>query len=81
MGAKYIATLSRAGADNITKKTFVKEMKDIGVDLLIYHGSVVDIKDVRRLKELTGQHPIRGIVQGAMVLQVVLPLTSMNKLC
>lgn len=48
-------------------------MSDAGVNLIIHRGSVINIQDLINVKELTRQWPIRGVVQGAMVLQVSLP--------
>ena len=70
LGAKHIATLSRSGADTIKNKAAIKEMLDIGVKLTIHQGSVAEIKDITKVQKLAGNRPIRGIVQGAMVLQV-----------
>ncbi|KAH9204906.1 polyketide synthase, partial [Leptodontidium sp. 2 PMI_412] len=69
LGAKHIATLSRSGIEGSNKKEFVKEMRDAGVNLIVEHGSVVKIGDLKKLKERTKQWPIRGVVQGAMVLE------------
>jgi NAD(P)-dependent dehydrogenase (short-subunit alcohol dehydrogenase family) len=70
LGAKHIATLSRSGADNENKSAFVREMREAGVNLIIQQGSVTEIEDVKKLKDLVGKRSIRGIIQGAMVLQV-----------
>ncbi len=73
LGAKHFITLSRTGADSSSKKAFVQEMKNAGVNLIVHQGSVVNIKDIKRVKELAGPYPVRGIIQGAMALQVTLP--------
>lgn len=70
LGAKHIVTLSRSGVGG--KETFVKEMRGIGVNLIIHQGSVASVEDIQKLKSLTRNRPICGIVQGAMVLQVSL---------
>ena len=70
LGAKHIATLSRSGIDNESKRAFVKEMRESGVNLIIQQGSVTEIGDIKKLKDLVGKRTIRGIIQGAMVLQV-----------
>lgn len=76
LGAKHIAILSRSGAESDSQKAFVKEMSDAGVNLIVHQGSVVNIEDIIKVKELTRQWPIRGVVQGAMVLQVSLSRAS-----
>ena len=76
LGAKHIATLSRSGTASSGKRAFVEEMRDAGVDLIVHQGSVVEIEDIKKVQELAGQRPIRGVVQGAMVLQVTLPQAS-----
>jgi NAD(P)-dependent dehydrogenase (short-subunit alcohol dehydrogenase family) len=76
LGAKHIATLSRSGAESGSKKAFVKEMSDAGVNLTVHQGSVVNIEDIRKVKEQTRSRSIRGVVHGAMVLQVSLPRAS-----
>jgi len=70
LGARHIATLSRSGAETIDNKAIVKEMLEIGVDLTIYQGSVANINDVFKIQQMAGKRPIRGVIQGAMVLQV-----------
>lgn len=57
----------------------MKEMRDASVNLIVLKGSVANTKDIERLKEVTREKPIRGIVQGAMVLQVsLLQAVDMN---
>ena len=70
LGAKHIATLSRSGVDNESKSALVREMREAGVNLIIQQGSVTEIGDIKKLKDLVGKRTIRGIIQGAMVLQV-----------
>lgn len=70
LGAKHIATLSRSGVDNESKSAFVREMREAGVNLIVQQGSVTEIADIKKLKNLVGYRPICGIIQGAMVLQV-----------
>jgi NAD(P)-dependent dehydrogenase (short-subunit alcohol dehydrogenase family) len=70
LGAKHIATLSRSGVDNESKRAFVKDMHETGVNLIVHQGSVTEIEDIRKLKDLVGQRRIRGVIQAAMLLQV-----------
>jgi len=70
LGAKHIATLSRSGADTSDNKDIVNEMLEIGVNLTIHQGSVAETEDILKVQKAAGKRLIRGIVQGAMVLQV-----------
>ncbi|PGH26423.1 hypothetical protein AJ80_01921 [Polytolypa hystricis UAMH7299] len=69
LGAQHIAVLSRSGASTSTKKAFLQEMRNAGVDITIHPGSVAEINDVRKVKDYIGEFSIRGIVHGGMVLQ------------
>lgn len=69
LGARHIMSLSRSGAEGSIKEAFVKEMRDAGVELTIHLGSVAKLEDIERLKYLTPEIPIRGVVQGAMDLR------------
>lgn len=84
LGATNIVTLSPSGAADGIKKAFVEEMKQKGVNLVVHQGSVANIEDVRKVKELVGDQTIRGIIQAAMSLQVIdsknsSPLTDANE--
>jgi hypothetical protein len=57
--------------DNESKTALVREMREAGVSLVIQQGSVTEIEDIKKLKDLVGERTIRGIIQGAMVLQVI----------
>ncbi|CAI6341060.1 unnamed protein product [Periconia digitata] len=69
LGAKNLATLSRSGLDSQASQEIVAEMASRGVALNVYKGSVSDRDMIQRLKESCADHPIRGVVQGAMVLR------------
>ena len=45
-------------------------MREAGVNLIVQQGSVTEMGDLKKLKDLVGKRTIRGIIQGAMVLQV-----------
>lgn len=70
LGAKHIMTLSRTGTANNEMAEMVEEMKHRDVELIVCTGSVSNAEDLEILKAQTKNRPIRGIVQGAMVLQV-----------
>lgn len=50
----------------------VEEMRSAGVDIIVHKGSVLDKSTLELIKTQAKDWPIRGIVQGAMVLQVSL---------
>ena len=62
--------MSRSGSESDKVKSLQEELTGDGVELIVYKGSVLETKDIQAIKELTKNHPIRGIIQGAMVLQV-----------
>lgn len=70
LGAKQIAILSRSGVDSESKIELVKEMREAGVNLIIQQGSVTEVDDIKKLNGHVGKRTIRGVIQGAMVLQV-----------
>lgn len=72
LGAKQIITLSRSGTDSQSMRELVEEMRVIGVSVVVFKGSVIDTVMIESIRDQTREIPIRGIVQGAMVLQVSL---------
>jgi NAD(P)-dependent dehydrogenase (short-subunit alcohol dehydrogenase family) len=70
LGARRIITLSRSGSDSPSMRELVEEMHNAGVEITVHKGSVLDLATIESVKEQAGDWPIRGIVQGAMVLQV-----------
>jgi hypothetical protein len=69
LGAKKLVTLSRSGSDNETTREMIKEMSARKVDLIVHKGSVLDKAALKALQKECKEYPIRGVVQGAMVLQ------------
>jgi NAD(P)-dependent dehydrogenase (short-subunit alcohol dehydrogenase family) len=69
LGAKRLVTLSRTGSDSSTAGETIEEMSAMGVEVLVHKGSVLDKSTLEALNEICKEHPIRGVVQGAMVLQ------------
>jgi hypothetical protein len=53
-------------------RELVEEMRVVGVNVVVCKGSVMDTVTIESIKEQAREFPIRGIVQGAMVLQVSL---------
>lgn len=76
LGAKRIITLSRYGSDSQSMRELVEEMRVVGVSVKLCKGSVIDTVTIESIKEQAREFPIRGIIQGAMVLQVSLNRTS-----
>ncbi|UNI18759.1 putative PKS/NRPS-like protein biosynthetic cluster [Purpureocillium takamizusanense] len=69
LGAKHIITLSRSGSDSQVMRELIEEMRAIGVTVNAWKGSVTDASIFDSIKEHAKAFPIRGVVQGAMVLQ------------
>ncbi|KAL5349231.1 hypothetical protein ACLOAV_005519 [Pseudogymnoascus australis] len=69
LGAKRLITISRSGIDNQAMKEVLEEMSLRGVEVTVHKGSVLDKTMLRTVSEQCKDHPIRGVVQGAMVLQ------------
>lgn len=71
-GAKHLILLSRSTAYNEETRIFLQELKDRGVNVAT---PPCDVSDTRRLKEVLescsgSMPPIKGCIQGSMVLQV-----------
>ncbi|KAL2821621.1 hypothetical protein BJX63DRAFT_427619 [Aspergillus granulosus] len=70
IGAKNIVIMARSGASgDRTKQAFIQEMTELGLNLIIHKGSVVNLHDVQRIQAVIGSLTIRGIINGAMELQ------------
>jgi NAD(P)-dependent dehydrogenase (short-subunit alcohol dehydrogenase family) len=73
-GARNLVFLSRSGAQKEEAQNLIKELARQGARVAVY---ACDLSDENRLKviieEVTRDFPcIRGVIQGAMVLQVSL---------
>ncbi|KAI0879040.1 hypothetical protein GGS24DRAFT_486779 [Hypoxylon argillaceum] len=73
-GARHIAFISRSGGARQEAQEVLETLKTLGVDARPY---AADIADKSQLKEVfdeiaTAMPPIRGVIQGAMVLDDVL---------
>lgn len=62
-------TISRSGMDGGTTKDIVEELSRRGVEVTVHKGSVLDKAFLEKLKEQCKDYPIKGIIQGAMVLE------------
>lgn len=69
LGAKRLVTLSRSGSDGASTREVIEEMAARGVEVVVHKGSVLDKVTLEGMIEGCKQYPIRGVVQGAMVLQ------------
>ncbi len=69
LGAKRLITLSRSGVDGPTTREVIEEMSAKGVEIIVHKGSVLDKATVEAVKKSCEEYPIKGVVQGAMVLQ------------
>ncbi|KAJ5778489.1 hypothetical protein N7520_001735 [Penicillium odoratum] len=69
LGAGQIITLSRSGDDSPHMKELLKELSPGDTTLTVIRGSVADPTALERVKEATQDIPLRGIIQGAMVVE------------
>ena len=70
-GARHFAFLSRSGADSKQASVLVKDIEAAGVSVQVIRGDATSKADVERaVKSVPTEHPIRGVVQAAMVLRV-----------
>jgi NAD(P)-dependent dehydrogenase (short-subunit alcohol dehydrogenase family) len=69
LGAKHLVTLSRSGSDSPSMRELITEMSARGVEFVVHKGSTLNKQDIEAVKAHSRLHPIKGIVQGAMVLQ------------
>ncbi|KAI1288683.1 hypothetical protein F5Y03DRAFT_80798 [Xylaria venustula] len=73
-GARHIAFISRSGGARQEAKDLLEKLGTLGVDAKAYAG---DVADKSRLQEILREiaismPPVRGVIQGAMVLDDVL---------
>lgn len=68
-GAKSLTIMSRSGADDETSRRVIQDLNSLGTTTRIVCGDVSNLEDVDRMfSELTS--PIKGVIQGAMLLRV-----------
>jgi acyl transferase domain-containing protein/NADPH:quinone reductase-like Zn-dependent oxidoreductase len=70
LGAGQIITLSRSGDDSPQAKELMKELSLSDTTLTLIRGSVADPTALERVKKATQDIPLRGIIQGAMSVEV-----------
>ena len=68
-GARHLTYLSRSGVTNEETETFISELNSQGVTTVIAKGDVASLKDVE-VVVASCSHPVKGVVQGALVLKV-----------
>lgn len=68
-GARHFIFLSRSGMSTERHRRFLRDLSDLGVSYEVVSGDVGCLRDVRRAVE-TRKYPIRGVIQGALVLKV-----------
>ena len=75
-GAKHIVFLSRSGDGKAEAKETIQTLKNQGASVAAYKCDITNGEEVQRvLKECAKDFPpIRGAIQGAMVLKVCLML-------
>ncbi|KAG7133236.1 Highly reducing polyketide synthase apmlA like protein [Verticillium longisporum] len=68
LGAKHLAVMSRSGYDDETSQRVLREVEGVGCHIDLLQGDITILDDVRRVLSETSV-PIRGILQGSMVLR------------
>ncbi|KJZ79056.1 hypothetical protein HIM_01829 [Hirsutella minnesotensis 3608] len=73
-GARHLAFLSRSGTAKDEARELVAKLEAAGIETKVYAGDVADEKRLKDVIEDIRQSmpPIRGVIQGAMVLQDIL---------
>ena len=72
--------MSRSGASDEDIVALTKECHISGTSIQIQKGSVLSVDDIRAAIHLAGDRPIRGVIQGAMVLKVSCDLSNLEGL-
>jgi len=73
LGAKHLVVLCRSGYADEKSQAILANVYAEGCQVDLFEGDVSNIQDVKRVfREATV--PIRGLIQGAMVLRVILSL-------
>ena len=67
-GAKHFVMLSRTGGNAVTQE-FLERLRVQGIDIKVVKGDVSVLADVERVVAAS-ERPVRGVVQGALVLKV-----------
>ncbi|KAM0273499.1 hypothetical protein ACHAQH_008324 [Verticillium albo-atrum] len=67
-GAKHLAVMSRSGYDDEVSQMVVRQIESMGCHIDLLQGDITILDDVRRVLSETSV-PVRGIIQGSMVLR------------
>ncbi|OJZ89332.1 hypothetical protein ASPFODRAFT_204330 [Aspergillus luchuensis CBS 106.47] len=67
-GAKHLAVMSRSGFEDSRSRSVIRDLISLGTRVELVQGDVSCLKDVRRAFRQAVE-PVRGIIQGAMVLK------------
>ena len=71
-GAKHLAFMSRSGIDKASAANLVDSIQALGVETTILRADVTSRAQVEAaIKGINTRFPIRGVVNAAMVLQVI----------
>jgi hypothetical protein len=76
-GAKHLIIMSRSGVSDRRSQSIVKDCASYGCQIHEARGDVASVEDVKAAFS-SGPYPVRGIVQGAMVLRVCQPTPHGN---
>lgn len=69
LGAKHLVIMCRSGYEDEKSQTVLANVTAEGCKFQLFEGDVSNLQDVKRVfKQAT--IPIRGVIQGAMVLRV-----------
>jgi len=68
-GAKHLVVMSRSGLNDQRSQSVIKDCASHGCEIHEARGDVAEFEDVKTAFS-SGPHPVRGIIQGAMVLRV-----------
>ncbi|OKL57953.1 hypothetical protein UA08_06759 [Talaromyces atroroseus] len=69
-GAQRLVFLSRSGADQEQAGILIQDLERAGIICQVVRGDVTNSSDVQKAVEsVPAEHPIRGVVQAAMVLR------------
>ncbi|KAJ0418705.1 hypothetical protein BJY00DRAFT_314616 [Aspergillus carlsbadensis] len=73
-GARHLAVFSRSGAASVAAEVCVEETEKLGTQVQVYQCDVSNGEAVKEAVEHIQSHlpPIKGVIQGAMVLRDVL---------
>lgn len=79
-GAKHIIAMARSGYDDDVSQATIKSVESEGAEVQLMIGDVSRLEDVKDVFSKSIR-PIAGIVQGAMVLRVSLPIHQCQSRC